>query len=110
MDMNDDDDDEAPPMLVAAGPNVETGIEADMEEMNLVKVPITLVTGKLHPTLESLWRLSLFLHARWCFNDTNKSRLPGIWENNVAQLHFERETWQKGRRNIEWLVITLRRL
>lgn len=43
-----DDDDDAPPLLVAAGEAdaVPEGLDAQMEDLNLVKVPITIVTGE----------------------------------------------------------------
>lgn len=44
--MEDDD----VPMLVEAGPTADglSNLDHDMEDMNIVKVPITIVTGMLY--------------------------------------------------------------
>lgn len=49
----DDFDDDAPPLLVTAGEveAVPEGLVAQVEDLNLVKVPITIVTGKSAPCL-----------------------------------------------------------
>ncbi|KAF1987505.1 vitamin b12 biosynthesis, cobw-like protein [Aulographum hederae CBS 113979] len=43
----DIDDDDAPPLLVSADGNVPDGIDAELEDLSIVKVPITIVTGYL---------------------------------------------------------------
>lgn len=42
-----DEDDDAPPMLVAAGESDPAGdaMTAEMEDVSLTKVPITIITG-----------------------------------------------------------------
>ena len=42
-----DDNDELPPDLVTASEGASTGVEGQTEDLSLVKVPITIVTGKL---------------------------------------------------------------
>jgi len=44
----DEFDDDGPPLLVSAGEAdaVPRGLDARVEDLNLVKVPITIVTGK----------------------------------------------------------------
>ena len=45
-----DEDDDAPPMLVEAdGPNTraaEAALSADMEDIKISRVPITIITGR----------------------------------------------------------------
>lgn len=46
MDPNMDFDDDGPPMLVAADqPNDTEDLSADVDDMNLTRVPITIITG-----------------------------------------------------------------
>jgi hypothetical protein len=46
MDPNMDFDDDSPPMLVAAGQSDDTeNLSADVDDMNLTRVPITIITG-----------------------------------------------------------------
>jgi hypothetical protein len=43
-----DEEDEAPPMLVAADGSTdptETALNAEMEDVKITKVPITIITG-----------------------------------------------------------------
>ena len=45
---NEEEFDDAPPSLVAANGALDapaTGVEAQLEELNIAKVPITIVTG-----------------------------------------------------------------
>jgi len=68
MDLDDELDD-APPLLVIDDGNTRAeapaGLEAEMEDMSITKVPITIVTGKfrlfyhvhtIYPN-ESVWNL-----------------------------------------------------
>lgn len=59
MDPDMDFDDDGPPMLVAADqPNDTEDLSADVEDMNLTRVPITIITGT---QLEFHWtKLSSF--------------------------------------------------
>lgn len=43
----DASDDEAPPLLVSAGEQEDTGLEAETDNISLLKVPITIITGYL---------------------------------------------------------------
>jgi hypothetical protein len=46
MNSDMDFDDDGPPMLVAAGQSDDTeNISADVDDMNLTRVPITIITG-----------------------------------------------------------------
>lgn len=46
MDSDMDFDDDGPPMLVAADqPNATEDLSANVEDMNLTRVPITIITG-----------------------------------------------------------------
>lgn len=43
-----DEEDDAPPMLIAADGNpdpTETSLSAEMEDVKIAKVPITIITG-----------------------------------------------------------------
>ena len=42
-----DDNDELPPDLVPATEGASTGVEGQVEDLSMVKVPITIVTGML---------------------------------------------------------------
>lgn len=50
-----EDDDDGPPMLVAADGSTdatEVRLSADMDGVNLTKVPITIITGRLWGSFE----------------------------------------------------------
>ena len=56
--MNYTDDDDAPPMLVDASdaPKLASvGIESQLTDLSLVKVPITIVTGTVFSSHSSKW-------------------------------------------------------
>lgn len=45
--MDDVSDDDAPPLLVRAdGQRAANGLESDMDELKMKRVPITIITGK----------------------------------------------------------------
>jgi len=48
MSIEEESEDDGPPMLVTASEAdaVPGGLDAQVEDLNLVKVPITIVTGK----------------------------------------------------------------
>lgn len=52
-----DDDEEAPPLLVAAdGADAQdANLSAEMEDVKVTKVPITIITGRLTPVSKFLY-------------------------------------------------------
>lgn len=51
-----DVDDDAPPMLVVSGaqPDAPENLSAEMDDMSVTKVPITIITGKSHTGFDHL--------------------------------------------------------
>jgi len=64
MDLDDGTDD-SPPLLVAADDKpalpVPERLDAALEDLNIVKVPITIVTGRSHFPILSFWLILLIL-------------------------------------------------
>ena len=56
--------DDFPPLLVAVDDptlNVPEQLDVAFEDLNIVKVPITIVTGRLHVQILSFWFMLLIL-------------------------------------------------
>jgi hypothetical protein len=94
MDPNMDFDDDGPPMLVAAGQSDDTeNLSADVDDMNLTRVPITIITGmqlQSHRITFRLWMKLTLFRLSWC------------WKNYFDELYPERTPWKENRRHLEW--------
>ena len=133
--MQIDEDDEAPPLLVGTkSSDVQKhelpGADVDIDGLDLIKVPITIVTGmssqvlppwrnRSKQTLPSFWRYMLpYYNTHWSMKNLSMSnvkilaytcrRLPGSGKDYAIELHSAGTTWETHCSNLEWLVNTLR--
>lgn len=91
----DFEDQDAPPDLVAAGDGLS-------DEETSVKVPITIVTGKVFVC--TFCRVRSSPCADFCISSTRLSR---SWQNYAPELYIDSAAWQKDRRDHEWCGVSL---
>lgn len=85
MNSDIDFDDDGPPMLVAADqPDDTENLSAEVDDMSLTRVPITIITGMQHA--------ALVFEAR---TKPMSCRLSGCWQNYSHELHLERTSWKE---------------
>lgn len=134
--MLDEDADDAPPSLVPAKDNEDSsvaGMESQVEDLSLAKVPITIVTGQskprntairlsldmpttyLHVLSRTFVRLLKYVYIQHEAHTQHRSllsnavccyRLPWLGKDYATELHPERATRQEDCRDSEWCVDT----